>query len=181
MTEPILKATGLTKRYGRVVALDNCDFELMPGEILAVIGDNGAGKSTLIKAVSGAVIPDAGRIELEGREVRFNTPIAAREAGIETIHERQDHEVEREAVTASTDGESATVPTLDDPTPEHVPLLSDNVAARRGESLLLVNLLSLGDRFSVARYRADLGGFLVAWGLVAGFLVLAVALTAWLG
>ncbi|MEL6771934.1 MAG: sodium:solute symporter family protein [Bacteroidota bacterium] len=104
-----------------------------------------------------------------------------REAGIETIHERQDHEVEREAVTASTDGESATVPTLDDPTPEHVPLLSDDVAARRGESLLLVNLLSLGDRFSVARYRADLGGFLVAWGLVAGFLVLALALTAWLG
>ncbi|MEL7360725.1 MAG: hypothetical protein AAFN13_01520, partial [Bacteroidota bacterium] len=104
-----------------------------------------------------------------------------REAGIETIHERQDHEVEREAVTASTDGESATVPTLDDPTLGRVPLLSDDVAARRGESLLLVNLLSLGDRFSVARYRADLGGFLVAWGLVAGFLVLAVALTAWLG
>ena len=50
--EPILSARNLTKRYGRVVAIDNADFDLMPGEILAVIGDNGAGKSTMIKAVS---------------------------------------------------------------------------------------------------------------------------------
>jgi fructose transport system ATP-binding protein len=49
--EPILKARSLSKRYGRVTALDNCDFDLMPGEILAVIGDNGAGKSSLIKAL----------------------------------------------------------------------------------------------------------------------------------
>ena len=48
--DPILNAKGLTKRYGKVTALNNCDFELYPGEILAVIGDNGAGKSTLIKA-----------------------------------------------------------------------------------------------------------------------------------
>ena len=47
MTEPILKAQNLVKRYGRVTALDHCNFELMPGEIIAVIGDNGAGKSTL--------------------------------------------------------------------------------------------------------------------------------------
>ena len=49
--EPILKGRGLVKRYGRVTALDHCDFDLYPGEILAVIGDNGAGKSSLIKAV----------------------------------------------------------------------------------------------------------------------------------
>lgn len=48
LMEPILSAKGLVKRYGRVTALDHCDFELMPGEILGVIGDNGAGKSTLI-------------------------------------------------------------------------------------------------------------------------------------
>ena len=85
--EPILKGRGLTKRYGKVTALDNCDFDLMPGEILAVIGDNGAGKSTLIKAVSGAVVPDEGTIWLDGKEVTFRTPLEARGAGIETVYQ----------------------------------------------------------------------------------------------
>jgi fructose transport system ATP-binding protein len=85
--EPILTARGLTKRYGKVTALDTCDFDLMPGEILAVIGDNGAGKSTLIKAISGAVIPDEGEIRLEGRQVAYRTPIEARNAGIETVYQ----------------------------------------------------------------------------------------------
>ncbi|MCR9107482.1 ATP-binding cassette domain-containing protein [Marivita sp. XM-24bin2] len=85
--EPILKGRGLVKRYGRVTALDRCDFDLMPGEILAVIGDNGAGKSSLIKAISGAVIPDEGTVTLEGKEVRFTSPIEAREAGIETVYQ----------------------------------------------------------------------------------------------
>ncbi|MGV6888940.1 ATP-binding cassette domain-containing protein [Rhodophyticola sp. SM2404] len=85
--EPILKGRGLTKRYGRVTALDNCDFELMPGEILAVIGDNGAGKSTLIKAVSGAVQPDEGEVWLEGKKVRFSSPNDARGSGIETVYQ----------------------------------------------------------------------------------------------
>ncbi|KUP92000.1 ATP-binding cassette domain-containing protein [Tritonibacter horizontis] len=87
MTQPILKARNLVKRYGRVTALDHCDFELMPGEILAVIGDNGAGKSTLIKALSGAVIPDEGTVELDGKPIRFQSPIDAREAGIETVYQ----------------------------------------------------------------------------------------------
>jgi len=85
--EPILRARGLNKRYGRVVALDNADFELMPGEILGVIGDNGAGKSTLIKALCGAVIPDAGTVELDGKPVHFRSPIEARLAGIETVYQ----------------------------------------------------------------------------------------------
>ena len=85
--EPILKARNLTKRYGKVVALDNCDFDLYPGEILAVIGDNGAGKSTLIKALSGAVVPDSGTVELEGKPVRFASPNDARHAGIETVYQ----------------------------------------------------------------------------------------------
>lgn len=85
--EPILTARGLVKRYGKVTALDHCDFDLMPGEILAVIGDNGAGKSTLIKAISGAVIPDEGEIRLDGQPVQFRTPIEARQAGIETVYQ----------------------------------------------------------------------------------------------
>ncbi|OSQ51962.1 ATP-binding cassette domain-containing protein [Marivita geojedonensis] len=85
--EPILKGRNLVKRYGKVTALDHCDFDLYPGEILAVIGDNGAGKSTLIKAVSGAVVPDEGTVTLEGKEVRFSSPIEARDAGIETVYQ----------------------------------------------------------------------------------------------
>ncbi len=85
--EPILAAKGLVKRYGRVTALDRCDFELMPGEVLGVIGDNGAGKTTLIKAISGAVTPDEGTIWLEGDPVRFVSPMEARQAGIETVYQ----------------------------------------------------------------------------------------------
>ena len=85
--EPILTARGLVKRYGRVTALDNADFDLYPGEILAVIGDNGAGKSTLIKAICGAVTPDEGEIRLEGKTLNFKSPMDARNAGIETVYQ----------------------------------------------------------------------------------------------
>ncbi len=85
--EPILQARSLVKRYGRVTALDHADFDLYPGEILAVIGDNGAGKSSMIKALCGAVIPDSGDIRLAGEAVHFRSPIDAREAGIETVYQ----------------------------------------------------------------------------------------------
>lgn len=87
MTAPILKCRGLTKHYGRVIALDKCDFDLMPDEILAVIGDNGAGKSTLIKTISGAVDPDEGDIYLDGKKITFTSPNEARQAGIETVYQ----------------------------------------------------------------------------------------------
>lgn len=83
----VLEGKGLYKRYGRVVALDNADFELRRNEILAVIGDNGAGKSTLIKALCGAVIPDGGQVLLDGAPVHFRSPIDARNAGIETVYQ----------------------------------------------------------------------------------------------
>jgi len=83
----ILQANGLSKRFGHVVALDQCDFELRKGEILAVIGDNGAGKSTMIKAISGALQPDAGEIFLNNEKVNFKSPMEARKAGIETVYQ----------------------------------------------------------------------------------------------
>ncbi len=83
----IFEARGLTKRYGQVTALDGADFELRNGEILAVIGDNGAGKSSLIKALSGATIPDSGEIFLDGKQVKFRSPIDARHHGIETVYQ----------------------------------------------------------------------------------------------
>jgi fructose transport system ATP-binding protein len=85
--EPILTGRGLIKRYGRVTAIDNADFDLYPGEILAVIGDNGAGKSSLIKAISGAIRPDEGEIRMDGKVVQFSSPIEARQAGIETVYQ----------------------------------------------------------------------------------------------
>jgi len=84
---PVLEARGLVKRYGHVTALNGVDFELLPGEILGVIGDNGAGKSTLIKALSGALIPDEGTIYLDGVPVRFRNPVDARRQGIETVYQ----------------------------------------------------------------------------------------------
>jgi fructose transport system ATP-binding protein len=86
-TAPVLEARGLVKKYGQVVALNGTDFDLLPGEILAIIGDNGAGKSTLIKALSGALQPDEGEIHLGGEPVHFRSPRDARAAGIETVYQ----------------------------------------------------------------------------------------------
>ncbi|WP_435823949.1 ATP-binding cassette domain-containing protein [Kitasatospora aureofaciens] len=84
---PVLQARGLVKRYGHVTAIDGADFDLLPGEVLAVIGDNGAGKSSLIKALTGAVTPDEGEIRLNGEVIRFNGPQDARGHGIETVYQ----------------------------------------------------------------------------------------------
>ena len=84
---PILQAKGLSKRFGRVTALDHADFELYPGEILAVIGDNGAGKSSLIKALCGAILPDHGEVLMDGKPIHFRSPMEARKAGIETVYQ----------------------------------------------------------------------------------------------
>lgn len=87
MTQPILQAKRVVKRYGRVTAIDHCDFELYPDEIVAIIGDNGAGKSSLIKVLSGATVPDSGEIFVDGERVRFSSPLQARELGIETVYQ----------------------------------------------------------------------------------------------
>lgn len=80
--KPLLELKGITKRYGGVCALNEADFACNGGEIHAVLGENGAGKSTLIKTIAGVVQPDAGRILLDGSEVRLPSPNAARDHGI---------------------------------------------------------------------------------------------------
>jgi len=85
--QPIIEARGLIKTFGSVVGLDGADFDLYPGEVLAVIGDNGAGKSTLIKVLSGAMVADSGEIRIEGQPVVFRRPQDARAAGIETVYQ----------------------------------------------------------------------------------------------
>ncbi|GAB7006384.1 ATP-binding cassette domain-containing protein [Nocardioides sp. AN3] len=84
---PVLEARSLVKTFGRVVGLDGVDLSLYPGEVLAIIGDNGAGKSTLIKCLTGAYVPDAGDLLLDGKPVSFRRPQDAREAGIETVYQ----------------------------------------------------------------------------------------------
>ena len=85
--QPVLEARKIVKTFGRVVGLDGVDLKLYPGEVLAIIGDNGAGKSTLIKCLTGAYVPDAGDMLLDGEPVTFKRPQDAREAGIETVYQ----------------------------------------------------------------------------------------------
>jgi simple sugar transport system ATP-binding protein len=87
MTEPLLLASGLTRRYGQVYALQGADFSAYPGEVVALIGDNGAGKSTLVKSLSGAIHPDSGEILLAGQPVHFDSPLDAQRLGIETVYQ----------------------------------------------------------------------------------------------
>jgi len=82
-----LEAHGIVKRYGHVTALAGTDLELRAGEVLAIVGDNGAGKSTLIKVLCGAVVPDAGKVLLDGKPVHFRSPLDARRLGIETVYQ----------------------------------------------------------------------------------------------
>ncbi|MEO8752519.1 MAG: ATP-binding cassette domain-containing protein [Casimicrobiaceae bacterium] len=85
--EPLLRLSGIGKRYGAVEALRDVDLDVMAGEVVALCGDNGAGKSTLIRIVSGAHEPSAGRMEIDGRAVVFASPIAALGAGVATIYQ----------------------------------------------------------------------------------------------
>ena len=87
MSETVLEARNIVKRYGHVTAVNGADFDLRAGEVLAVIGDNGAGKSSLIKILSGDVIPDSGEVLLDDRPVHFKSPHDAQKAGIETVYQ----------------------------------------------------------------------------------------------
>ncbi|MFD1930140.1 MULTISPECIES: ATP-binding cassette domain-containing protein [Nonomuraea] len=83
----MLTATGISKAYGAVQALDGVHLDLRPGEVVALMGDNGAGKSTLVKAIAGVVTPDAGTITVDGRPVRVATPRDAQALGVSTVYQ----------------------------------------------------------------------------------------------
>ena len=85
---PILQAADISKSYAGVHALKAVSFELLPGEVHALIGENGAGKSTLIKVITGAVTPDSGTLIVGGQTVAHNSPAIARVAGIAAIYQQ---------------------------------------------------------------------------------------------
>ena len=86
-THPFLSLRGIAKSFGAVRALDNIDLDIAPGEVLGLMGDNGAGKSTLTKIIAGNFPPTRGKIALDGAEVTFDRPSAARDAGIEVMYQ----------------------------------------------------------------------------------------------
>ncbi|MBC9245182.1 sugar ABC transporter ATP-binding protein [Paracoccus sp. 11-3] len=83
--EVILRTEGLTKHYGGVHALVDCNFEIRKGEHVAIMGDNGAGKSTFVRQITAVEKRTSGKVWFNGDYVDFDGPLAAREAGIETV------------------------------------------------------------------------------------------------
>ena len=86
-TKPVLKMVGIAKTSPGVVALSGVDFDVMPGEVHALVGENGAGKSTLMKILAGADTKDAGHILLDGTEVQITSPQEAMRRGISIIYQ----------------------------------------------------------------------------------------------
>ncbi|HEY8864323.1 MAG TPA: ATP-binding cassette domain-containing protein [Candidatus Dormibacteraeota bacterium] len=85
--QPLLQLRGISKRFGAVQALSEVDFEVYPGEVVALVGDNGAGKSTLIKVMAGIYIPDSGEIWFEGHHVPVHGPRDSAALGIATVYQ----------------------------------------------------------------------------------------------
>ena len=83
----VLEARGIHKSYGHVQALRGVELALRAGEVHALVGDNGAGKSTLLRILAGATMPDAGELHLNGSPVTFDSPLRARELGVETVYQ----------------------------------------------------------------------------------------------
>lgn len=84
---PIIRMEGITKRFGRVIALSDVDIELRENEVMGLVGDNGSGKSTLIKTLVGVHRPDAGSVSIRGERVKIHSPEQARAHGISTVYQ----------------------------------------------------------------------------------------------
>jgi ABC-type sugar transport system ATPase subunit len=87
MADGLLKLDGIKKRFGPVDVLRGVNMEIGPAEAVGLIGDNGAGKSTLVKILAGVYAPTGGSISIDGKPVRFGSPLDARSSGIEVIYQ----------------------------------------------------------------------------------------------
>ena len=86
--EPVLAAQGLTRRFGGVVALDQLDFHVMPGEIVGLIGPNGSGKTTFFNVITGIYAADAGQVWFDGADITCASPQAIYHAGVSRTFQR---------------------------------------------------------------------------------------------
>jgi galactofuranose transport system ATP-binding protein len=152
----LLTATGMTKRFSGVTALDRVDLSVRPGEARGLIGENGAGKSTLIALLTGALAPDAGELRFRGRPAEFQRPVDALRVGIGTVHQ-QNWLIPNLTVTENIELGSETTRTplrvlsgrTQDTTVEALALVGAGALARR-----LVGSLSLAQRQLVSVARA---------------------------
>lgn len=87
MTTPVLEISGVSKRFGHIVANDDVSMSLARGEIVALLGENGAGKTTLMSILFGHYVPDAGQIRIDGEELPPGRPRAAIGAGVGMVHQ----------------------------------------------------------------------------------------------
>lgn len=87
MKQPVIEMRGITKRFGDVVANENVDLSLYPGEIHALLGENGAGKSTLMNILTGIYRPNSGEIYYHGKKVSIKSPKQAVDMGIGMVHQ----------------------------------------------------------------------------------------------
>jgi D-xylose transport system ATP-binding protein len=162
---PILSTKGISKSFGPVRALDEVDFEVNRGEVMAMVGDNGAGKSTLIKAIAGIYSIDAGELFFEGEPVSIGGPNDATRLGIATVYQDlalcDNLDVVANLVLGQEElvtGPGSVLRTLDETTMEHrshelLEQLSVTIPSVRSE----VGTLSGGQRQQVAVARSLLG------------------------
>ena len=87
MTDLLLDASDVAKRYGAVAALRSASLAVRPGEVHALMGANGAGKSTLVKILTGAVRPDSGTVLVNGQPYLARNPAEARRAGVVSVYQ----------------------------------------------------------------------------------------------
>ena len=85
--EVVLRVTGITRRFGPLVANERISFELHRGEVLGLLGENGAGKTTLMSILFGHYVADEGRIEVYGEPLPAGSPRAAIAAGVGMVHQ----------------------------------------------------------------------------------------------
>jgi D-xylose transport system ATP-binding protein len=159
---PLLKARGISKRLGPVQALSEFDFEIRPGEVVAIVGDNGAGKSTFIKTISGVGPADEGDFEWEGGPVTIKGPHDSAQLGIAVVYQDlalADNLDVVENLFLGREEKRGRLPSLDEISMEKESRrLLDSLAVRTLRSVRTeVGMLSGGQRQTVAIARSMLG------------------------